>query len=200
MYLWNVDGLLSDLRENTVSSISEIGHLLAFIAASSIAFFLMDFSSAKHVEQTKIDEVLTLIITCIGVGFCYKANKEYDSKDFIKRFICLWLPTSLRFMVLFIIPLLLVLIAIEEFVGGWPREIQERWIENSRGIMLIEAIYYRYLYVAFKFLKPEEVPSQKELLFKEKTLIEEKEKTCQYCAETILKKAVVCKHCNRDLT
>ncbi len=187
MYIWNLRALLEDLKENRVSSKSEMGYLIVFVIISSLSFLIADINSAEEMKRARVDEFITLIVSCIGIIFCYTANKEFDSKDFIKRLICIWLPSSIRYLIFFAIPVIIAVLVAGELLGGWPRSIESKYIDGGRGIAIMEGLYWFYVYGAFQNLKPEEQTSK------------ERTKQCQYCAETILEEAIVCKHCNREL-
>ncbi|MBL4894924.1 MAG: hypothetical protein JKY59_08700 [Emcibacter sp.] len=192
MYFWKINNLIADLKEDKISAQQEMWYLFIFIFVAGLAVFAGNFTELEDLKQSKVIDSFSIVIGCGGVVFCYWANKEFDSKDFIKRFICLSLPVSIQFIVYFLIFIIAALVVFEIFFGGVPSWVETKYIDGVRGGIIIEALYYVFLYHSFKDFQPE--PEVVENVTQGR-----KEKNCPYCAESILLEAKLCKHCGQTV-
>ncbi|OTG81974.1 hypothetical protein B9T33_05470 [Acinetobacter sp. ANC 5054] len=102
MHFWNVNKLIDLLRENKVT---ESGFKNYYIASSILIFFsylaltLTPESSATEAWASFILQV-GLLISWINAIF--KANGGEHGRDFLKRFIALYLPVTIQSLVIFI--------------------------------------------------------------------------------------------------
>lgn len=106
MYLWNINQLVSDLRNNKVTSrnnkfFSIAAPLLGtfnacffsivLVSHQFIAQIFANFISKKYAYLSFYNTLgwtmgtITTIITFIGFYLCYKVNKEGDGKNFFQR-------------------------------------------------------------------------------------------------------------------
>lgn len=110
MYLWNIDKLIEDLKNNTLSKKKLLLFKIAspllsifnafffsilLLAHHMIASFFTDFLSQKDpffIFYNRLGWAMGTLATCLTLfGFyaCYKKNKQGDGKNFFERIACL---------------------------------------------------------------------------------------------------------------
>lgn len=100
MYLWKVDHLAADLRNDYVSQKEQFKYMLVFTLINTLAMVAIAFgSSGMSSSLLAVDMVVTLTITAAGISYCYHRNRKADNRDLIVRFICLGLPVTVRIIV-----------------------------------------------------------------------------------------------------
>lgn len=102
MYLWNVNRLVDDIRLNKVS---ETHYKNYYIASSILIFF--SYLALTLTPESKPTEAWASFVLQVGlliswVNAIFKANGGEQGRDFLKRFIALYLPVTIQSLVLFI--------------------------------------------------------------------------------------------------
>jgi hypothetical protein len=103
MYIWNLKGLVQALKEDSLSlkarklykMISTILIILSLLLVLSTPFWVESFNTLDM-----IDIVLFLVINVMGIYIAFNINKRGDDKDFWFRFFCLFIPITLRELIL----------------------------------------------------------------------------------------------------
>jgi len=107
MYLWKVNNLIDDLRNDRITEKESMKYLVV----TSVLYILgNDSYFTIGLEYSYLDTISTFLIiaiTIVGTLYCYSANNIGDNRDFIKRFFCLSLPVSIRLLVI-VTPLAIV--------------------------------------------------------------------------------------------
>ena len=103
MYLWNVNRLVEDIRLNKVS---ETHYKNYYIASSILIFF--SYLALTLTPESKPTEAWASFVLQVGlliswVNAIFKANGGEQGRDFLKRFIALYLPVTIQSLVLFIL-------------------------------------------------------------------------------------------------
>jgi hypothetical protein len=110
MYIWNLKGLVQALKEDSLSLkarkrykvISTILIILSLLSVLSTPFLVESFNTLDI-----IDIVLFWVINVIGIYIAFNINKHGDNKDFLFRFLCLFIPLALReFILMFVLSIL----------------------------------------------------------------------------------------------
>lgn len=143
MYFWNVKALAQDLREHKVSEYDKMRYFLVM----TIALVLSSYLSVEQFSKLLLLELLlSLIISCVGVIACYRANKAGDNKQFIERFTCLGLPISVRFVVLFTLIYTIYMIGGYVMFGQRFDVFSEKYIiVDVFSIAIFEALFYNWM-------------------------------------------------------
>ncbi|WP_371364632.1 hypothetical protein SRRS_52710 [Sporomusa rhizae] len=137
MYLWNVNALVKDLREDKMSENEKLKYyLLSGVFALAVPHELDLFT------------ILDVGVFIIGTYLCFEANSKGDNRNFITRMICLEIPLGIRY-VLILLPLFIVVYIIFDKADNINQ------ILNILGIFSM-IIYYMFLrsYIA-KVSQPE---------------------------------------------
>ncbi len=117
MYLWKVNDLVNDLREEKVTESESAKYVILLGVLYALG---SDPIFSIGLEYTVFDTISTLIVvisTFIGTYYCYSKNRSGDNKEFLSRYICLSVPISMRLIVI-IIPIALLIGLL--FTPDWP--------------------------------------------------------------------------------
>jgi len=109
MYFWNVKALVNDLRDDKITEHEKFKYFFLIVVVNSFLYI----SPAHHLLPNYLlySNLVQAVLTGLGLYSCYKANYQGDNKDFIGRYICLFVPTTIRIMLLTIflmVPIMLV--------------------------------------------------------------------------------------------
>ena len=118
MHLWNINALTDELRTNKLSERQAFSYFLlisAFQAAS--AFSTTDSHSFFAFDTLPFGSVVPyvwFVSEIVGLIVCFRINEQSDGRDFIRRFICLAVPSFTRTLVFCLPPIIIVTL----IVGG----------------------------------------------------------------------------------
>lgn len=98
MYLWNVDALINDIKENKLPEREQFKYVMAYsllmmLATDPIIHFGLEYS---YVDA--ISSLILIGITIFGITLCRKENNAVGGQDFLLRFFTIGLPISIRFI------------------------------------------------------------------------------------------------------
>ncbi len=96
MYLWNINKLASDLKDNTVSEGEKVKYFIFSVFWSAFFHAMGPYSCPNPDQTTLILSVIYIICLPTGVWICYRANSGGDGQNFLERFICLCVPICVR--------------------------------------------------------------------------------------------------------
>jgi hypothetical protein len=112
MHLWNIDALADELRTGKLTEVQSFRYFLFVLLAQIIPFVLPIQSEGPMTFYSMgfgvVVPFVWLATGLIGVMVCFRANQQSDGVDFIRRIMCLAVPSSIRTFV-FGIPLLVVM-------------------------------------------------------------------------------------------
>jgi len=144
MYIWNVNRLVEDIRLNKVS---ETHYKNYYIASSILIFF--SYLALTLTPESKLTEAWASFILQIGlliswVNAIFKANGGEHGRDFLKRFIALYLPVTIQSLVLFI----LIAVVVEGLLPMLTVNMDEAVLEQITTIkdLSFEVIISCYIY------------------------------------------------------
>ena len=147
MYIWKVDELVEDFRSGAVTQKEEFKYLLLFTIAMAIACDPALYIDMSYNHFDTIGSATGILISIIGLFFCYKANSSGDNKDFIVRTMCIGLPVLIRTLAIFI-PIFIVA-GILEGAAMATSESESEPIESTLMQVVLMALmvsfYYYYL-------------------------------------------------------
>lgn len=151
MYIWKVNSLIKDLKNNNVNQKEQFKYALTFTA---LTVLVTDPILTTGLEYTSLDSISTLImimITIFGVILCYNINEKTDNKDFILRFFTIGLPVSIRFLAI-VIPIAIVAGAGEILLEpNYDFESESYSTSIFQVVFLSVAQIVFYLYYSSKF-------------------------------------------------
>ena len=150
MYLWRVEKLIEDFRNENVTEKEKFKYMLLFGAVITVGADPIVYIGSKYSIMDAINLFVMLIVVLGGTYYCYAANRDADNKDFVTRFLCIGVPIMIRIFVV-ALPIFIV-IAVVESIYGVGVEISESGEEVYSktvsqvvfGILLV-IIYYLYL-------------------------------------------------------
>jgi len=107
MYLWNVNALIEDLRNDAVSQKAQFKYLFLTVLLWTV---FSDTYWSQDMAYNKYDVIISfssIVIIIIELLLFYRINTNGDNKDLIPRYICLSIPVGIRTLVFFI-PLFII--------------------------------------------------------------------------------------------
>lgn len=150
MYLWKTKLLARDLKEDKVTEKEYFKYFVMYSLIWCICVIIYRLMG-KTVSNGLfiIDNVLEVLNTMIPIIVSYNVNKKGNNKDFLKRYISISCPLSIKFFILAIIvsviPLAIGLIFNKNFEIVF-------WVAEQIFIIFVTALLtWRYL-VHFKFI------------------------------------------------
>ncbi len=141
MYLWNINALVKDLREDKVSEKEKLKYYL-----------FMGILGMALPHSVDLFTILSIGVLIIGTYLCYEVNSKGDNRHLIDRMICLEVPLSIRF----ILPLLALALIIELIFHN-ANNIE--LIIDILGIFSL-IVYYMFLRYYFEKVSQPELPVQ----------------------------------------
>ena len=149
MYLWDVNALVEDFKEKRVTQRERLKYFLVFMGLVTLVIY---GSSLDPIELTAIAIVHLLIevIVCIvGIILCYKANQRGDDEEFVDRFICIWLPVSIRVGVIYLGVIVFYLMVSNALPGLLPEFFPEgrMSVVDAASSIAYSVIFYIWLRV-----------------------------------------------------
>ena len=150
MYFWKVDDLLNDLKSDKVTQKEEFKYLLIFFVFAVLSTDPVLYANTSYNIYNSISSIIFILITILGLYYCYKINASGDDKDFIKRILCISLPVMVRLFVIFTPISLLVGLSIYYVIQGNTMsgpipEVHEQNIYEVVYMGLLESVYFIYL-------------------------------------------------------
>lgn len=105
MYIWNINALVTALKEDSFSEKTKKNYRVTFwillsITVISLPLVYNPFSMNKY---DIIDLISFIVINAIGLFVVFRIYKNGNKKDFFLPFISLTIPISLRYILLFFI-------------------------------------------------------------------------------------------------
>ena len=119
MYIWNVNGLIEDLKAEKISQKDQLKYVISY---SVLMLFASDPLVHLGKEYSYIDSIqsaLLLLVSVLGIYFCYCANRKADDKDFLLRFFTIGLPITIRCLAI-VFPLAILAGIIEGLTSSEP--------------------------------------------------------------------------------
>ncbi|MBM7692217.1 heme/copper-type cytochrome/quinol oxidase subunit 4 [Peribacillus deserti] len=98
MYIWNINALVTALRENTLSEKQKKNYQITFwiLTALTILSFSIVISPSTMNTYDLIDLICFLAINAVGIYILFQIHKKGHKKDFFLPFFSLTIPIFLR--------------------------------------------------------------------------------------------------------
>jgi uncharacterized membrane protein len=144
MYLWKIDSLVNDFKEDKVTQKEEFKYVLLY---GVIFTFLTDkflyIDNIYNIYDT-IDSITMLIIIIIGTYYCYLVNSKGDNKNFMVRYVSMGIPVGIRIM-LIAFPLGII----DALLFMTPEELESDSYQTTKSVVILSSLvaiaYYWYL-------------------------------------------------------
>lgn len=112
MHFWNIDALTEELRTGKLTEAQSFRYFLVVLLVQVIPLYLPIRSEGPLTFYSMgfgaVIPFLWLATGVAGILTCFKANQQSDGVDFIRRIVCLGVPSSVRTIV-FCLPLVIVI-------------------------------------------------------------------------------------------
>jgi hypothetical protein len=120
MHFWNIDALATELRSGKLTEEQAFKYFLVLLVAQAVPLVMPWRSEGALNFYTMgfgpVIPIVWLVTGVAGLIVCFKANQKADGVDFIRRFVCLEIPSFIR-TITFCLPLLLfVTLLVRPFV------------------------------------------------------------------------------------
>lgn len=96
MYIWNVNALIEDLKDEKISQKEQFKYVIAYSVLMLFASDPVVHAGHEYSYIDSIQSLLLLLVSVLGIYFCYCANRKADDKDFLLRFFTIGLPITVR--------------------------------------------------------------------------------------------------------
>ena len=121
MHIWNIDALTDELRTGKLTEAQSFRYFLVILLVQAIPLYLPIRSEGPLTFYSMgfgaVIPFLWLASGVAGILICFKANQQSDGVDFIRRIVCLGVPSSVRTLV-FCPPLvILITLLVSPFVA-----------------------------------------------------------------------------------
>lgn len=144
LYLWNINALVKDLKEDKVSEKEKLKY---YLLTSSISFLSMAFPSS-----VTLFTILVIGVFIIGTFLCFNVNSKGDNRNFIDRVFCLGVPLTIRLSLIFSPTSFIV------FCIFYKTDYSEQSLQVFTIFFMI--IYYLFLKSYFSKVSQSELPIQ----------------------------------------
>ena len=144
MHFWNVNKLIDLLRENKVT---ESGFKNYYIASSILIFFsylALTLTPESSPTEAWASFVLQVGLLISWINAIFKANGGEHGRDFLKRFIALYLPVTIQSIVIFLI-IGIIIEAILPFVTSALDEMALKQFTIAKDL-IFEVVISTYIY------------------------------------------------------
>ena len=152
MYIWKIEPLIDDLKNNNLSQKEQLKYTLVFSILMLISSDPVFSVGVQYSTMDTISSFILLIMTIGGLLLCYRNNAKADNKDFILRFFTLGLPITVRFITI-IFPVAIVAGILEAALDPSLDLEAENTVTTIYQVILVAAAvlaYYVYFASIFK--------------------------------------------------
>lgn len=152
MYFWRTDQLIEDLKQDKLNEGNFKNYYLCATILVLFSVFIITVSPEKNISMALASSVIQLGLLITFTNAIFKVNGGITGRDFLNRFIALYVPISIKILVVSI----LIFLSAEIVLKLLSESIQQNAMEminlyKSDAIDLIYAllVYWR-IYVAMK--------------------------------------------------
>lgn len=138
MYLINIKSLKKELINGPFTEKQAFQYLLAYLLFSNLVSLLPD-TTVNH--WTIISGILYVIITFLGIIYCFKKNKGSTGESFLPRYFSLLWVVSLRMFFIWAIPSILGVLVIAQLRGT--AQNGATWYSCLFGGIFVIILYWR---------------------------------------------------------
>ena len=120
MHLWNIDALADELKTGKLTELQSFRYFLIVLLAQTIPVFLPLRSEGPMTFYSMgfgvVVPFVWLATGIVGLMICFRANQQSDGVDFVRRIICLAVPSSVRTFVISLPIFLVTILIVRPFV------------------------------------------------------------------------------------
>ena len=160
IYIWNINGLKSDLTERRLSGVDTLFYLACILAVQIVSWFLAYPEDGVFNIWDKIEANGFALFLILGTGYCCHANGGRKGADFISRYISLAWVFGVRYTVVVLMPVSLILYTPISLFTELPDNTQ--WYDTLFYAVL-RITFYLVLAKHIKDVALNRLPSQEEL-------------------------------------
>lgn len=150
MYFWRTDQLIEDLKHNSVSQAQFKNYYLASGLIILLSFCVVSQTSSEEMKLSLAILVINIGLLISWTNAAFKANGGENGRDFLNRFIALYLPITIKTSVFFILAIFCFEIILTPFEGRFD-EAQLAYIEALETAVVdisVSFVVYWRIYVA----------------------------------------------------
>ena len=96
MYIWNVNALIEDLKNENITQKEQFKYAIAYSILMLFASDPLVHAGQEYSYIDSIQSLLLLLVSVLGIYLCYCENRKADNKDFLLRFFVIGLPITVR--------------------------------------------------------------------------------------------------------
>ena len=150
MYYWNLSKLVLELKAGTITEAQKFRYLMFSMITVTLISDPIMFVGSRYNTLDAIGLILNLLISTLGMYYCFLQNRRGDNIDFITRFVCLSIPITVRLLIIFF-PLAIFFASLEIafeliFKGRLLSEINDSTTLGRSLMIWVSLItYYAYL-------------------------------------------------------
>lgn len=141
MYIWNVNALIEDMKEGKLSQKEQFKYAIAYSILMLFASDPLVHAGHEYSYIDSIQSLIMLVVSVLGIYFCYCENKKADDRDFLLRFFTIGLPITVRCIAI-IFPLALILGVVDGFTSS------EALLESSSTTTSIYQVVFTSILIA----------------------------------------------------
>jgi len=146
MYTWKIDKLNQQLISSNLTEPDAFKYLMAWTVLNSLAMIQYLIPN----QYDTYNGIMSVVISIIGLAFIYICNGGKNGSHLLERYLSIGWVVFVRFMVLFLLPASIAMIAVQEiYMGG----IAEQTTEMDMAFVLIsEVVYFLWFAKHIKFV------------------------------------------------
>lgn len=122
MYIWNKKALEQKLIADSLTEREKFSYVFVLTISYSLAASIGAFLPQEVSEIAIIGHVVILLLTVIGIIWCFQINQNGDGKNFVERFICMGWILSVRVLLLYFAFLIAISVGL---TLAYPEQYQE---------------------------------------------------------------------------
>jgi hypothetical protein len=148
MYIWNLKGLVLALKEGNLSNKSQKIHKAIGISLFCLALLAYPVLLVTEPFNTLdiIDMIGYLVINFVGIYMAYTINQREDGKEFWIRYFSLFVPLTLRFIVLVLV-ITIVGYTVLTFINPTLSLDETNWFDLTTSI--VTEIFFNVLMIKY---------------------------------------------------
>ncbi len=111
MYLWKINNLVADLREESLTQENFKNYYLVTSVSLLLFSYLLALDTPTNLTHYWADAIGTILVTIVGLNLAFNANGGNTGKHFLNKTVSISLPLMIRIIVastLVILPLVVL--------------------------------------------------------------------------------------------
>ncbi|HLB94207.1 MAG TPA: hypothetical protein VJJ81_03080 [Candidatus Babeliales bacterium] len=145
---FGVNKVIQKLRRDQISGVQQLWYLVIYVLFTNLSILMLfggnglisNLSSKyKLPDYSANAKIAIAILMLVEIGVCYVLNRRGDNRDFILRYIVLYLSIMWRFIVVMI---LMRIVGIEQLF--------ERLFGCDAYLIILELSFFGLLFLAFR--------------------------------------------------